>query len=128
MKKIATLMICFLLPVLLVKAEIKNDWPGRIGPWKCKKLIRCYGDFISGYADNYIVFLKMEVNWFWDDGKVKSRKELLEKPDLEDMFYQKYTVGTLKSSLAPHFDPGRIRNETFLKKYMGATPKVFRKT
>lgn len=116
-------MICFLLPVLLVKAEIKNALTrGESVPENAKKLIRCYGDFISGYADNYIVF-KDGSKLIWDDGKVKSRKELLEKPDLEDMFYQKYTVGALKSTLAPHFDPGRIRNEIFFEKIYGSNPK-----
>ena len=60
----------------------------------------------------------------WDDGiKNKSFKDLLEKPDLKDMFLQPYSTGTLKSPLAKNFDPGRVRNEAFFMKIYGSTAK-----
>lgn len=90
-------------------------------PPEAAKLIKCYGDFIVGFADNHLIF-KDKSKMLWDDGiKNKSFKDLLEKPDLKDMFIQKYTTGALKTLPAANFDPGRIRNEPFFLKMYGST-------
>ena len=92
-------------------------------PPAAKKLIQSYPDFIIGFADNHIIF-KDNSKMLWDDGvKNKSSEALLEKPDIEDMFSQKYTTGTLKSLPARNFDPSRIRNEPFFFKMYGSTEK-----
>ncbi len=88
-----------------------------------KKLIKSYPDFITGFADNHLIF-KDDTKLPWDDGiKNKSIKDLLEKPDLKDMFAQKYMTGALKSLPAKNFDPGRVRNEAFFMKIYGSTEK-----
>ncbi len=88
-----------------------------------KKLIKSYPDFITRFADNHLIF-KDGTRLLWDDGtKNKSFKDLLERPDLEDMFVQQYITGKLKALPAKNFDPGRVRNEAFFMKIYGSTEK-----
>jgi hypothetical protein len=95
-------------------------------PAPAKKLVRSYKGFISGYADNYIIF-KDGTKMLWDDGiKNKSNTVLLDKPDLKDMFNQKYEAWKLVSPPATNYDPGRVRNEPFFLKMYGATEKEVR--
>jgi hypothetical protein len=95
-------------------------------PQSAKKLINSYKDLVTGFSNNHII-LKDGSKLLWDDGvKNKSSKLLLEKPDLKDMFAQKYPVGQLKSTPATNFDPGRIRNEPFFLKMYGTTEKRVR--
>ncbi|MBS1520046.1 MAG: M15 family metallopeptidase [Bacteroidetes bacterium] len=92
-------------------------------PSAAKKLIKSYPDFISGFSNNHLVF-KDGSRMVWDDGiKNKSFKDLLEKPDLKDMFGQGYSTGQLKSPPAKNFDPGRVRNEAFFMKIYGSTER-----
>jgi len=85
-------------------------------PASAEKLIRSYPNFVAGFMNNYLTFVdgsKLQ----WDDGlKNKSAKLLLNKPDIEDMFNQKYTTGASTSPPARNFDPGRIRNQAFFFK------------
>jgi hypothetical protein len=94
-------------------------------PAGAKKLIATYPDFITGFADNHLVF-KDKTTLLWDDGiKNKSFQDLLDKPDGKDMFIQKYNTGKLKADPQRNFDPGRIRNEDlFLKMYGETADKV----
>jgi peptidoglycan L-alanyl-D-glutamate endopeptidase CwlK len=58
----------------------------------------------------------------WDDGRTRNADELIESPDIEDMFHYVYpraTTGELTPSV--DFDPGRRRNEAFFKKLYGAS-------
>ncbi len=96
-------------------------------PQSAQKLINSYPGFIRGYSNNHII-LKDGSKLLWDDGiKNKSPKLLLEKPDLKDMFNQKYATGALKSPPAINYDPGRIRNEAFFLKMYGSSAKEVRK-
>src|SRR5258707_8476777 len=96
-------------------------------PQAAKKLINSYKDFITSFSNNHIIF-KDGTSMLWDDGiKNKSYKMLLEKPDLKDMFTQKYPMGILKSPLPANFDPGRIRYEPFFLKMYGTTENEVKK-
>jgi len=96
-------------------------------PPSAKTLLTAYPDFVKSYQNNYII-LKDGTKLLWNDGiKSKSAKLLLDKPDIEDMFNQKYTTGTLKSSPAVNFDPGRVRNEAFFMKMYGASEREVQK-
>jgi peptidoglycan LD-endopeptidase CwlK len=68
----------------------------------------------------------------WEDGtkmpwtdslESKNFQQLLNTPDLEDMFYTSYPKGELKSPPQRNLDPGRIRFEPFFKKMYGHTKK-----
>jgi len=92
-----------------------------------QKLIKSYPDFVAGYANNHIILMD-DRKMLWDDGiKNKSPKQLLDKPDLKDMFNQKYTTGILNSPPVAGFDPGRTRNEPFFMKMYGSSEKEVRK-
>src|SRR5258708_17279300 len=85
-----------------------NSAPDSISGF-AKKLIKSYPDFITGFADNHLIF-KDGSKLLWDDGiKNKSFKDLMEKPDPKDIFVQQYVTGALKSLPAKNFDPGRVR-------------------
>ncbi|MFD0752014.1 M15 family metallopeptidase [Mucilaginibacter calamicampi] len=88
-------------------------------PAGAQKLIASYPDAIAGFSNNYVLF-KDNAKLLWDDGiKNKSAKQLLESPDVEDMFTQAYPKGDMLASPQKGIDPGRIRNEAFLKKLYG---------
>lgn len=111
-----------LIILLVAVPTFAQDTP----PATAKKLIKCYPDFITGFSDNHLI-LKDGTKLLWDDGiKNKSFKDLLEKPDLKDMFGQVYTTGNMKSAPAKNFDPGRVRNEAFFMKIYGSTEKEVR--
>lgn len=95
-------------------------------PPSAEKLIRYYGDMVAGFSNNNLIF-KDGSKLLWDDGiKNKSIKNLLEKPDLKDMFLQKYITGDLNSPPVRNFDPGRVREEAFFMKVYGSSEKIVR--
>ncbi|MFD2873272.1 M15 family metallopeptidase [Mucilaginibacter ximonensis] len=114
----------FVMPLLLLiffcadkLSAQKND----IVPPSAKKLVACYPDFIAGYADNHLIF-KDGSKLLWDDGiSNKTYQQLLDRPDLKDMFRQAYSKNAQTQSPEKNFDPGRVRNEAFFRKIYGAT-------
>ncbi|WP_214072762.1 M15 family metallopeptidase [Mucilaginibacter sp. dw_454] len=123
----ATIVVLFLLMGFLLpdKQTLSSKNRDTIPP-AAKKLIRCYPDFVAGYADNHLLF-KDGSKLLWDDGIAnKTYQQLLDEPDLKDMFTQPYTAGKV-SSPTRNFDPGRIRNEAFFKKMYGATKAAVEK-
>lgn len=96
-------------------------------PVVAQKLINCYPEFITGFSNNHLIF-KDGTQMLWDDGITnKSRQQLLDAPDLKDMFLQTYTTGALKRDPPANFDPGRIRNQAFFEKMYGSTEKAVEK-
>lgn len=90
-------------------------------PRNAKKLIRIYKQRIAGFENNHIVF-RDSSRLKWDDGITnKSFQQLLDQPDIEDMFYDKYKKGKIKLPLPVNYDPGRIRNEPFVFKIYGSS-------
>ncbi|MBC7398769.1 MAG: M15 family metallopeptidase [Mucilaginibacter sp.] len=110
-----------MLLCLLMLASVKSI---ETIPPVAKKLIESYPDFIIGFADNNLLF-NDNTKMLWDDGiKNKTINQLLEQPDLEDMFSQKYVTGALAALPDRNFDPGRMRNEAFFLKMYGATKQA----
>lgn len=96
-------------------------------PHTAQTLITAYPDFVKGYTNNHIL-LKDGAKLLWDDGiKNKSPQQLLDKPDLKDMFVQSYTTEEQKATPPKNFDPGRIRNEAFFLKMYGSSETEVRK-
>jgi hypothetical protein len=109
---------------LLALANLHNagvDSTSTSIPKNVKKLMHCYSGFVTGYANNQVIF-NDHTSMIWDDGiKNKTNQQRLDHPDLKDMFCQPYTTGKLKSPPAVNFDPGRIRNEAFFLKLYGSS-------
>ncbi|WP_198328528.1 M15 family metallopeptidase [Methylovulum psychrotolerans] len=84
-------------------------------------LVRAYPEHLVTCKDNYIIWRSGE-RQLYDDQKKKDVDQLLEHPDLEDMFTYSYPVG-IHSFGAPavNVDPGRIRNEAFFKRLYGSS-------
>jgi hypothetical protein len=75
------------------------------------RLVSVYPDKISSHDDRFLI-LKSGVKFRISDGRTdKSFRELLEKPDVDDMFYARYPAGAAPTQPAKNMDPGRVRFE-----------------
>ena len=81
---------------------------------------------IKTIKDNTVFFMDGST-LVYDDKKVKSFDELLEHADIEDMFAQKYPAFAPITPPALNEDPGRFRNDAFLKKLYGESKKEIEK-
>ncbi|ATB69889.1 putative peptidase [Sulfurospirillum diekertiae] len=63
----------------------------------------------------------------YDDKKVKTFDQLLDNADIEDMFNQKYPAFAPITDPALNDDPGRFRNDAFLKKLYGSSKSEIEK-
>ena len=69
--------------------------------------------------ENNRVYCKNGESFLYDDGKKKSPQELLDNPDIEDMFTYKYQRGALSAPIERYYNPGRIRHEGLFKAIYG---------
>jgi len=75
------------------------------------QLVSSYPEKIEGY-DNRFLTLKNGVKFPISDGRSdKTFEELLENPDIDDMFYARYPEGETPKQPAKNADPGRVRFE-----------------
>ena len=102
-------------------AQQKDGIPNEI-----KKLKKAYPGEIIGYGKNYVLF-NDSAKLIFDDGKAKSFIELLKNADIQDMFTFPYPKGEINSAIKKNHDPGRIRNEEFMKKMYGKTANEVQK-
>jgi D-alanyl-D-alanine carboxypeptidase len=82
------------------------------------RLVRSYPDWIESHDNEYVV-LKSGTKFAISNHRTnKSFTDLLEHPDIDDMFYAGYPAGTLPKQPLENFDPGRVRYEPlFLAMY-----------
>ena len=84
--------------------------PGNIKEY-LDRLVSSYPDKIGGY-DNEFLTLKNGMKFRISDGRTnKTFQELLESPDIDDMFYVRYPAGEAPTQPAKNADPGRVRFE-----------------
>lgn len=86
-----------------------------------RKLVQSYENII-GCKNNYILW-RDGSKLLYDDKRKKSQfSKLLNRPDIQDMFRINYPIGR-NSYKSPRLnsDPGRIRNDAFMKKLYGKT-------
>ena len=72
-------------------------------------LVRSYPDWIEHHDSEYLILksgLKFPISDYRTD---KSFEELIEHPDIDDMFYVPYPFGTTPKQPAKNYDPGRVR-------------------
>jgi hypothetical protein len=92
-------------------------------PWQVIKLMQSYPEFVVGYKNGCIIFQDSSTMVF-DDHKIKVPLELIDHPDIEDMFYEKYVCDSVVR--IPSGDAGRIRNEAFFMKIYGKSQEQVR--
>src|SRR6185437_11152230 len=74
-------------------------------------LVRAYPDFIARIEGGVLV-MRDGTKFPIADGRTnKSFNDLLEQPDIDDMFYATYPAGAAPRQPAKNFDPGRVRFE-----------------
>jgi len=81
-----------------------------------QKLVNSYSS-IKACENNYIIMQNGQ-KFIYDDGRKKSFNELLNSPDIEDMFKFRYLRGWVKR-MSKNYDPGRIRYEKLFRAIYG---------
>ena len=97
-----------MLPLILLLSFYLNSGGA---PWTT-----AYPDYVKELKENNLVF-RSGKSMIYDDHKVKSTKELLDSPDIEDQLHYNYNQGDAKNNT----DAGRIRNDAFFKEIYGKT-------
>ncbi len=82
------------------------------------RLVAAYPDFLKGHDDTDLIW-RDGTRMPFDDRKEKTAEERLAHADLEDAFNPPYPSGPMLEDPPEDFDPGRARNEAFLKKMYG---------
>jgi hypothetical protein len=73
------------------------------------RLVRAYPDAIASHDGAFLV-LKDGTRFPISDGRTdKTFQELLESPDIDDMFYARYPAGAEPKQPGENMDPGRVR-------------------
>jgi hypothetical protein len=75
------------------------------------KLVRSYPDFIASHTDKHLIMKNGAKFAISDHRTDKSFTELLEHPDIDDIFYVLYPAGSVPKQPPKNFDPGRVRFE-----------------
>ncbi len=102
-----------ILTATVAAARAQNPYgapPADIGT-RLAALVRAYPAAIAGVEGDFLV-LRDGTRFKISDGRAdKSFDQLLEHPDIDDMFYANYPAGTTPRQPAKNFDPGRVRFE-----------------
>lgn len=107
-----------------INNKIISNKPLNDLPEEVKKLKKLYKG-ISSYENGHLIFSN-KTKLIYTDGKSKNTQELLDNPDIKDMFHWKYITNS--STPKKDEDPGRIRNELFFKTLYGNTKEEVQKT
>jgi hypothetical protein len=76
------------------------------------QLVRSYPDWTAGYDEKHVILKRGGQRFAISDGRTnKSFEEMLEKPDIDDMFFAPYPAGSTPRQPARNSDPGRVRFE-----------------
>jgi len=102
-------------------------------PWKTEnRFVSIVRAMAAGYPKDFIgleispnaplrVLLANGQSVIYDDGKTKTFDQMLDAPDLEDMFSQVYPLTNPTDQLPENFDPGRIRIDAMFQAIFGDT-------
>jgi hypothetical protein len=75
------------------------------------RLVSYYSDTISGYDDRFLILKNGKRFRISENRTVKTFRELIEMPDVDDMFHAVYPSGTVPKQPEKNMDPGRVRYE-----------------
>lgn len=88
-----------------------------------ERLVAAYPDVIKGFDDKALILRNGESLPLSDGREDKTFDQLLDDPDIGDMFAFAYPVGAKPAQPARDFDPGRIRNERLFRALYGDCAK-----
>jgi hypothetical protein len=118
--RVASVLGLFLLtPITSGVAEELYGAPVRnIGTY-LHRLVDAYPEWIADRTDEYLI-IKNGAKFSISDHKIdKSFNELLEHPDIDDMFYAQYPSGESPEPPTKNHDPGRVRYEPLFSAMYG---------
>jgi D-alanyl-D-alanine carboxypeptidase len=75
------------------------------------RLVKAYPDWIASRDNDYVVLRNGAKFAISDHRANKSFDDLVEHPDIDDMFYAPYPAGSIPKPPPKDFDPGRVRFE-----------------
>jgi hypothetical protein len=87
------------------------------------RLVKVYPPSIASRTDEYLIMKNGTKLPISDHRTDKSFNELLEHPDIDDMFYVQYPAGTPPKPLPKSYDPGRVRFEPLFTAMYGDCSK-----
>ncbi len=90
---------------------------------KAQALIDAYPDHVASFDGASLIWKDGARMPFGSGREDKPLDELLENPDIADMFHWPYPFGASGLPAAKNADPGRIRNEAFFEKMYGKCRK-----
>jgi len=100
---------CIILSVSPGNAQDSYGVPPGDIKARLDRLVNAYPDWISRH-DSEFLFLKDGTKYAISDKRTnKTFEELLETPDIDDMFFVPYPAGTKPQQPAKNSDPGRVR-------------------
>ena len=113
--KLPIVSVSIVLAVSLSAVASGADGPYGATPAKTKeyldRLVSYYSGAVSGY-DNEFLTLKNGMKFRISDNRAdKTFQDLLENPDIDDMFYAPYPAGAVPKQPEKNIDPGRVRFE-----------------
>jgi hypothetical protein len=94
------------------------------------RLVKAYPDWIASRDNDYVVLRNGAKFAISDHRANKSFDDLVEHPDIDDMFYAPYPAGSIPKQPPKNFDPGRVRFEPLFVAMYGdcrrndVTPKL----
>jgi hypothetical protein len=90
---------------------------------KAQALIRAYPDFLARYDGANLIWKDGTSTPFGEGRADKPLDDLLDRPDIADMFHWPYVFDGGAIPASGESDPGRIRNEAFFEKMYGVCEK-----
>lgn len=105
------------LLLLIYLVSFSSEYPDGV-----KKIITAYPNFEIKY-DGKSIILNNGEKFIYNDKIGKSAEEILNKPSIADMFKSIYPIGKQNSTPLKNSDPGRARNENFMKAMYGKDSK-----
>jgi hypothetical protein len=106
----ALTLLCALSPVAS-RADGSYGAPPKDINEYMDRLVRYYSGTVSGYDNEFLILRNGKKFPISDHRTDKTFQELLEKPDIDDMFYAQYPMGVDPKQPEKDFDPGRVRFE-----------------
>ncbi|ADP71877.1 hypothetical protein Rvan_2665 [Rhodomicrobium vannielii ATCC 17100] len=90
---------------------------------KAQALIAAYPDHLASFDGANLLWKDGTKMPFGEERADKPLQELIERPDIADMFHWPYVFGGAALPVKAEADPGRVRNEAFFAKMYGACEK-----